>query len=244
MKTMKKPLSLLLAFVLFVTMIPMNALAAEAEEVVPCEHVYTTVVTAPTCTTNGYTTYTCVNCGDSYDTNVIFAAGHNYTCEKANGYAVYTCKCGDTYSVKLANPSFVKASKLTSNESYVITVYYNRKFYALTHSGTRISARTVTVSNGKVATKVTDNMLWDYNDGTLSYTESGKTYRLYSGPSVSWAGSGTGSATLTGSTTYGSNIYFDGSCLEVGSYGLRFMNGTIKGSVNPGVTYVFQATYK
>ena len=51
------------------------------------EHSYTAVVTAPTCTEGGYTTYTC-ECGDSYVADETAALGHNYE----NG----TCTgCGD-----------------------------------------------------------------------------------------------------------------------------------------------------
>ncbi|MBR2972386.1 MAG: hypothetical protein IKC61_05615 [Clostridia bacterium] len=39
-------------------------------------HSYNTVVTAPTCTTAGYTTYTCTVCGDTYTADVVDALGH------------------------------------------------------------------------------------------------------------------------------------------------------------------------
>lgn len=41
------------------------------------QHSYTAVVTEPTCTEEGYTTYTC-SCGDSYVDNYVDALGHNY----------------------------------------------------------------------------------------------------------------------------------------------------------------------
>ena len=41
-------------------------------------HNYTTKVTSPTCTTVGYTTYTCGVCGHSYTGNEVQATGHNY----------------------------------------------------------------------------------------------------------------------------------------------------------------------
>ena len=60
-------------------------------------HNYQAVVTNPTCTSNGYTTYTCSNCGDSYVSNTVDALGHDYkatttapTCENM-GYATYVC---------------------------------------------------------------------------------------------------------------------------------------------------------
>ena len=49
-----------------------------AQEIIPAlGHEYTPVVTAPTCTKSGYTTYTCV-CGDSYVADYVPALGHNY----------------------------------------------------------------------------------------------------------------------------------------------------------------------
>ncbi len=92
-------------------------------------HEYTSSVTAPTCTTAGYTTYTC-DCGESYVDNLVDALGHNYvqsgnvyTCSRCGdsytghehsyteatteptcltaGYTVYTCSCGDSYTVEI-----------------------------------------------------------------------------------------------------------------------------------------------
>ena len=67
-------------------------------------HVYQAVVTAPTCTAAGYTTYTCSICGDSYVADEVVALDHTYgtaiiapTCTVA-GYTTYTCSaCGDSY---------------------------------------------------------------------------------------------------------------------------------------------------
>ena len=61
------------------------------------ECIYTTVVTAPTCTQYGYTTYTCA-CGDSYVSDYTSPLGHDYkytsttepTCTE-DGYDLYTC---------------------------------------------------------------------------------------------------------------------------------------------------------
>ncbi len=51
-------------------------------------HHHNAVVTAPTCTAKGYTTYTC-SCGNSYKDNYTNALGHNYT----NGKCT---RCGKT----------------------------------------------------------------------------------------------------------------------------------------------------
>ena len=43
-----------------------------------CDHSYEAVVTAPTCTEGGYTTYTCSKCDDSYTGDETKATGHTY----------------------------------------------------------------------------------------------------------------------------------------------------------------------
>ena len=48
-----------------------------ATEKTICEHTYVSVVTAPTCTTKGYTTYTCSKCGSSYVDNETAALDHD-----------------------------------------------------------------------------------------------------------------------------------------------------------------------
>ena len=66
------------------------------------DHTYTTVVTKPTCTEQGYTTYTC-DCGESYVSDYVNAKGHTYTTVVTNptcteqGYTTYTCGCGESY---------------------------------------------------------------------------------------------------------------------------------------------------
>lgn len=47
-------------------------------KVASCSHVYDTVVTEPTCTERGYTTYTCKKCGDSYVDDYTEALGHDF----------------------------------------------------------------------------------------------------------------------------------------------------------------------
>ncbi len=42
------------------------------------DHDYTAVVTQPTCTEKGYTTYTCTRCGDSYVSDEVASLGHDY----------------------------------------------------------------------------------------------------------------------------------------------------------------------
>lgn len=92
------------------------------DDVVMHECDYSEEVTAPTCTANGYTTYTCDVCGDTYTGNETDALGHSFvdgacsvcgipdththvytskvtapTCTE-DGYTTYTCECGESYT--------------------------------------------------------------------------------------------------------------------------------------------------
>ena len=75
-------------------------------------HSYNAVVTAPTCTENGYTTHTCSVCGDTYTDSAVSASGHSYdegvvttdpTCT-TSGVKTFTCSCGDSYTEAVASP--------------------------------------------------------------------------------------------------------------------------------------------
>ena len=69
------------------------------------DHSYTAVVTKPTCTEMGYTTYTCT-CGDSYTADYVDARGHldenrDHICD---GYCDETCgpDCGHVCGIRLS----------------------------------------------------------------------------------------------------------------------------------------------
>ena len=67
-------------------------------------HTFDSVITDPTCTEDGYTTHTCVNCGYTYVNAETSMLGHEYeavvtdpTCTEP-GYTTHTCiRCGDSY---------------------------------------------------------------------------------------------------------------------------------------------------
>ena len=72
-----------------------------------CDHTYSAVVVAPTCTTHGYTEYTCTKCGESYTADYVDALGHRFVsnndyclngCGTLSPYVVETGKCGDNVS--------------------------------------------------------------------------------------------------------------------------------------------------
>ncbi len=85
-------------------------------------HTYVPVVTAPTCKEQGYTTYTCSVCGDSYKANYTeVTTNHDYkatvtkpaTCNE-DGVKTFTCSvCGDKYTEKIDK---------TGNHNYTFAV--------------------------------------------------------------------------------------------------------------------------
>ena len=95
-----------------------------AQEVINATgHAYTSVVTAPTCKEQGYTTYTCATCGESYKGDFTAVTdNHDYkavittpaTCTKT-GIKTFTCTlCGDSYKADF--------TAVTDNHDYIGTV--------------------------------------------------------------------------------------------------------------------------
>ncbi len=214
-----------------------------ADVVAALGHRYESVVIAPTCTQSGYTSHTCSVCSYSYTSNQVAALGHSYTTEEADGYLVYTCDCGHSYSEALeVNYSYGKVTAFSEGNRYVITLYSNRKYYALSHKNNKISAVQVTVSNNKITSDVTEDLLWDYSGRTLSYETNGTTYYLYTSTSGGWFGGWGGTVTLSVSTGNSSTVTFSGSKVKVGSYYLRYSGGTIKADRSATTTYLYKQT--
>ena len=70
--------------------------------ILSCGHDYSAVVTAPSCTADGYTTYTCDDCGDTYTDSYVSSSGHSWvasTCTEP-----MTCSaCGMTTGTALGH---------------------------------------------------------------------------------------------------------------------------------------------
>ena len=92
------------------------------KEIPATGHDYETEITAPTCTAQGYTTYTCTKCGDSNIGDYVDEIGHDYEwmttvepTETEGGVETGVCKvCGDTII------EFIPA--LSHEHNYIITV--------------------------------------------------------------------------------------------------------------------------
>ena len=148
-------------------------------------HNYESAVTAPTCTTAGYTTYTCTVCGDSYVVGGTAATGHSFTnyvsdsnaaCT-ADGTKTATCDNGCGTKDTIADEGSALghtdgtavfenqvAATCTTDGSYDLVVY-------CTVCKTEISRETTTV----------DALQHSWNEGTVTTvptctTEGEKTY--------------------------------------------------------------------
>lgn len=100
---MKKHLKSILIFILAVICITANALFVGCKTGndgesgnKPHEHSYTSVVTAPTCTEVGYTTYTCT-CGNGYNDDYVNATGHKPGTEEKENYKAPTATVNGSY---------------------------------------------------------------------------------------------------------------------------------------------------
>ena len=196
-----------------------------ADEVAALGHSYNAVVTAPTCENAGYTTYTCA-CGDSYTADQVAALGHSYTAVESDGYMVYTCHCGHSYSEKLTpDLSYVKVSAL-SDDSYVITLTSGGKYYALSHKNNTISVVQVTVSNNQITSEVTEELVWSFSGGKLSYVSGGKTYYLYAQPASGWF-AWFSVPTLTISTSNSTTVSLSSNKLKMSNYYLTYYNNSV-----------------
>ena len=107
---------------------------ATAEKPIPAVgHNHKAVVTAPGCNTPGYTTYVCA-CGDSYTTDEVEAAGHDFAIEILEapgcltaGWGNYVCKvCGHSYAgtVKATGHDHKATVVEPTCDSYGYTYYF------------------------------------------------------------------------------------------------------------------------
>lgn len=143
--------------------------SGESLEKDPCEdgHSYSAKVTLPTCTSNGYTTYTCRVCGYSNRDNTTAALGHSYTSSTTasscteGGYTVYTCsRCGNSYTGNVTSATgHSYSAKVTSpactGEGYVTYTctkcnysYIGNRTEALGHSYSATTSSSSCTSGG------------------------------------------------------------------------------------------------
>ena len=153
-------------------------------------HGYVSKVTAPNCTTQGYTTYTCSFCGHSYKGSYTNATGHSYqstvisaTCEEHEKLR-YTCsKCGHIYYEyageywSTVKPSGVADDKLQSKTQYRYSDYSTTTSYETSLPGyTQVSSAWEQTGTGNVSYAKSWPSGFDKGHSTYStYNKSAKT---------------------------------------------------------------------
>ncbi len=112
----------------------------EAQEVIPAYgHSYESVVIEPDCVNDGYTAYSCSNCGDVYTDNIVSALGHK--AKKAEVVevpgtdvtvkTVYCSVCNEMISEeRFAKSDYKVYATVKSNDSTVLTGVVNKDYSA------------------------------------------------------------------------------------------------------------------
>jgi len=134
-------------------------------------HSYSSVVTAPTCEADGFTTYTCT-CGDSYTGDTVAKLGHDYeltdskeaSCTE-DGYKTYTCKndashtytdtltkTGHSYESVVTAPTHTEAGYTTYTCSVCGDTYKADEVAALGHSYTSKETKAPTCTEKGIKT--------------------------------------------------------------------------------------------
>ncbi len=134
----------------------------------PHVHAYNAVVTAPTCTDKGYTTYTCT-CSDSYVSDYVDALGHDYEDGVCGNCGQQEPQKPTSFAPKSFSASISKSS-VKAGESASITVK------------TSTDVAYVTINGQKVTTYKTTTSGWGWNKTTcrtFTYTVSEKAAGTY-----------------------------------------------------------------
>lgn len=148
-------------------------------------HAYTDTVTAPTCTTDGYTTHKC-ECGDTYVDTPVAALGHNYTTvinkypsAKEAGEKTITCsKCGEvkTEAIEALTVSMPTVAEVLVNiiGSIDAGIAFDENTTMTTvnkdEDGELIDSFTMTFENFETAIETKDGVLSAYMNAKLTTT--------------------------------------------------------------------------
>ncbi|MBE6984604.1 MAG: hypothetical protein E7434_03115, partial [Ruminococcaceae bacterium] len=130
-----------------------------------CFHEYTqSVVIAPTCTAQGYTTHTCSRCGDSYKDTYTTALGHNYTnytvtktpTTSATGTLTGTCsRCSATDVLTLPKLTAADYTITTTTPATCTTSGVDKYTWKVTTYGSFSFDVTTSATGHSYTTKVT-----------------------------------------------------------------------------------------
>ena len=160
-----------------------NEVSREKKTIGKLPHSYAAVVTDPTCTEQGYTTYTCSECGDSYTGDYTTELGHDYvavvtdpTCT-AQGYTTHTCsRCPDSYVDTYTDAlGHTKAEAVKENEVAATCTeggsYDEVVYCSVCHEELSREAKTTDALGHTPAAAVTENKVAATYDKAGSYDE-------------------------------------------------------------------------
>ena len=205
---------------------------------VTTNHCYEATVVDPTCTEFGYTEVTCTDCGVTHRYDYTNPMGHSYTYADSGNQRIYTCvRCGESYSESLTL-SCRQVSTFTSGNRFVIAIKSGGKYYAMSHGGNCIRPVQISVINGEITTGVTDDLLWNYHSGKLSYVKDGTTFYLNLFTSGWWYWNITD---IGISTRNAAAVSFHNNKLQIGSLYLRYSNSTFSVDSAYTAAYIFKA---
>ncbi|MBQ2634318.1 MAG: S-layer homology domain-containing protein [Oscillospiraceae bacterium] len=152
---------------------PQICLACGAVLVQARGHNYVGVVTAPTCTEMGYTTYTCERCGDSYKSDYTKANGHRESdwiidrepSTEAEGQRHKVCTvCGETLITETIEKLYNLAATDSRGEAVV-----GGYLVIVTDTDTKNPVANATVvlnKDGTISIRLPDGRILDYADQT------------------------------------------------------------------------------
>ncbi len=181
-----------------------------ATEGEPLGHSYNTVVTAPTCQDNGYTTHTCSVCGDSYEDEETDTVEHNYV----DG-ACEWCGTPDPDSIDYSGTYYIAGKRSAEGSTYMyLKGAMNGTRYAIFDSTLTELPATITSPDYTLVF-----VIEKCDDGT---------YVIYTKDSVgkkNYLGHNTG--TNTGSfVTYDSALHVTLTRQDDGTFNIHYQDGT------------------
>ncbi len=192
-------------------------------------HDYQAVVTDPTCTKDGYTTYTCSKCGDTYTDDETAATGHSYgepTFTWAEDYSsctvTFTCSAeDDTQTAACTVTNKTTAATCTASGKTVYTATVN--FEGTTYTDTKTV--TIPATGHSYTSSVTEPTCTAGGYTTYTCSKCGDTYTddetAATGHSYSYKDNGDGTHTATcskGDANYtASHTYVNGVCSVCGA---------------------------
>lgn len=145
------------------------------EETREASHKYESTVTAPTCTSGGFTAHTCSACGDIYKTNEIAAFGHKFNSIvtaptfTSQGYTTHTCAvCGysykDNYTAILTG---VQNMQITATDTNITATWDTLSgvtkyiLYVKNKAGETIITRALSADRTSVTLSWPNDIEWD-----------------------------------------------------------------------------------